>query len=100
MAANVSWMFFIIFTDSSASTFTLMSSFPFRSLPLPECRFRFFELTGTSSPELEEDCEVVPDLLLERDSEEELYFRLLLRRAFPFSSAFCRDFRSDWAEFS
>ena len=100
MAAKVSWMFFIIFTDSSASTFTLISSFPFRSFPLPECRFWFLELAGASSPELEEDCEVVPDLLLERDSEEELYFRLLLQRDFPCSSAFCRDFRSDWAEFS
>ena len=95
MAAKVSWMFFIIFTNSSASTLTLINSFPFRSLPLPECRFRFLELTGASSPELEEDDEVVSDLLLERDSEEELYFRLLLRRAFLFSSAFYRDFRSD-----
>ena len=95
IAAKVSWIFFIIFSESSASTLTLISSFPFRSFPFPECRFRFLELIGASSSELEEFNEVVSDLLLELDSEEEPYFRLLLRRAFPFSSAFFRDFRSD-----
>lgn len=93
-------MFLNIFTESSASTLTLISSLPFRSFPFPECRFRFLELTGASSSELEEDDDVVSDLLLERDSDDELYFRLLLRRPFPFSSAFCKDFRSDCAEFS
>ena len=88
-------MFFIIFTESSASTLTLINFFPFRSFPLPECRFRFLELTGASFPELEENDEVASDLLLERDADEELYFCLLLRRAFPFSLALCRDFRSD-----
>ena len=88
-------MFFIIFSESSASTLTLISSCPFWSFPFPEWRFRFLELIGTSFLELEEVDAVVPDLLLGLDLEEELYFRLLLRCAFPFSSAFFSDFLRD-----
>lgn len=92
-------MFFIIFWESSSSTLTFISSFPFHSLPILEWQFRIFELLATSSSELEDSEVVALDLLLELDSKVELYFRLLRWCFLPFSDCLS-DFRRDCAEFS
>lgn len=85
-------MFSIILRESSSSSLTFISSFPFHTLLIPEWRFRIFELLAASSSELEDSEVVVLYLLLELVSEVELWFCILRRCFLPFSLDCLSDF--------
>jgi hypothetical protein len=99
MAANVSWMLFITFLDSSSSTFTLTRAV--LRLPFSLPRFRFRARVSRSLSELGEGDVADPDPVLESEGSDSEDFFLL---SFFFFCAFFPllfiDFRSDCAEFS